>query len=42
MTEALGISYLKVMEMPLGEALCANLDAIEVANQREEAIDDNL
>ena len=42
MTEALGVSYTEVMEMPLGEALCANLDAIEVANRREEAIDDNL
>jgi len=38
MTEALGISYLEVMEMPLGEALCANLDAIEIANRRKEAM----
>jgi hypothetical protein len=26
------------MEMPLGEALCANLDAIEIANRRKEAM----
>jgi hypothetical protein len=38
MTEALGLSYLEVMEMPLGEALCANLDAIEIANRRKEAM----
>jgi len=42
MTEALGLSYLEVMEMPLGEALCANLDAIEIANRRAEALDDDL
>jgi hypothetical protein len=42
MTEALGLSYLEVMEMPLQKTLCANLDAIEVANRREEALDDDL
>ena len=42
MSKPLGVSYTEVMEMPLGEALCANLDAIEVANRREEALDDDV
>ena len=42
MSKSLGVSYLEVLEMPLQKALCANLDAIEVANRREEALDDDL
>ena len=39
MTKPLGVSYTEVMEMELGEALCANLDALAVQRKREEAMD---
>lgn len=36
--EVLGISYIEVMQMPLADALIANLDALVVSRERAEAI----
>jgi len=38
MHEVLGISYTEALQMELGEALMAHLDAIQISNQRAEAM----
>jgi len=39
MVEALGVSYREAMEMRLGEALKANLDALAMSRKRREKLE---